>query len=96
MSFHQRFINSLLKFMQSVAIAIHYKIHIDPVIHQHYPNSPTIMEMISELNGILINTHPVLDYPRPLPQNVMYIGGFHIGKPEFKNVTKVTKQMYRD
>ena len=36
--------------------------------------------LLSNMSGLLINTHPYIDYPRNLPPSYLEIGGFHLKK----------------
>lgn len=42
------------------------------------PNKPSIQALEQRTVLALINTNPVLDYPHPLPENVIPVAGVHI------------------
>ena len=52
--------------------------HTDTPIQQHLPGSPSSSELLSEISGMLINSHPVFDYPKQWPPTFFQIGGIHI------------------
>jgi len=44
------------------------------------PGSPPASQLLGNINGMLINTNNVLDYPRPQPPTFINIGGIQIKK----------------
>ena len=61
----------------------------DSVIPQYYPNSPKSSFLISDLNGAMINTNFILDYPRLQPQTFINVGGMQISEKP-KELPKVS------
>jgi hypothetical protein len=52
----------------------------DGVISQHYPDCPSSSFLLSDLNGAMINTNFVLDYPRLQPTTFINVGGMQISE----------------
>lgn len=50
----------------------------DYEIRKYFPDSPGVKDLLADLSGFLINSHPALDYPRSLPPTFIEIGGFQI------------------
>lgn len=42
------------------------------------PNYPSISEMERRTILALVNTNPVMDYPAPLQESIIPVGGLHI------------------
>eukprot|EP00090_Calanus_glacialis_P014256 TRINITY_DN23000_c0_g1_i1.p1 TRINITY_DN23000_c0_g1~~TRINITY_DN23000_c0_g1_i1.p1 ORF type:complete len:522 (-),score=113.84 TRINITY_DN23000_c0_g1_i1:92-1657(-) len=51
---------------------------VDSYIKDSLPQSPSSRELSAELNGVLVNTDFVLDYPRTYPPSFINIGGLQI------------------
>ena len=51
---------------------------IDTILSDQLPASPPSSELLSNLNGMLINTDYVLDYARPQPPAFINVGGLQI------------------
>ena len=51
-------------------------------INSHLPGTPSPRNLLGNLSGMLINSHPAIDYPRLLPPSFLEIGGFHIAGPK--------------
>lgn len=43
-------------------------------------NIPPMKDLEKHLSILLANTHPLLDYPQPLPPNIIPVGGLHTRK----------------
>ena len=47
------------------------------------PGTPRSWDMLADLNGALINSNMVVDYPRLLPETFVNVGGMQIrGEPK--------------
>lgn len=51
------------------------------------PDMPSVSEIENRVAIALVSTHPIFDYSRPLPENMIPVGGLHIRDP--KPVPKV-------
>ncbi|KAF2350890.1 UDP-glucuronosyl/UDP-glucosyltransferase [Trinorchestia longiramus] len=51
-------------------------------IRKHFPTCPSPQELLANMSGVLINSHPAIDYPRQFPPSFLEVGGFHIKNPE--------------
>jgi len=45
--------------------------------HEDFPDSPTVEELGKDMSLMIINSHPVISYPRSLPPTVVSIGALH-------------------
>ena len=61
---------------------IHHQLVVDPIVRSHFPDeySSTYAEISGNLSGVLVSRHEVIDHPRPLPPNSVYILGSHLGR----------------
>lgn len=48
----------------------------------HLGEIPTVEELTKNISLTLINTHRSVQAPRPLMQNIVYVGGAHIKSPK--------------
>jgi len=77
MSFGQRLMNTiqsevLTLFMDSFLLrSVENRIRID------YPDSRSISEIKKDISLLIINSHPVTDWPRSLPPSVVALGALH-------------------
>lgn len=54
------------------------------------PGLPSVAELEKRTDIALVSTHPIFDYTRPLPENVIPVGGLHIR--DAKPVPKVNHE----
>jgi hypothetical protein len=52
----------------------------DFYIQRHLPGKPSSLDLLGNLNGVLINSQPILDSPRLLPDTFINVGGLQIKK----------------
>lgn len=62
--------------------------HTNFYIQKYLPGTPHSSTLLSDLSGLLINSHWVFDYPKQLPPSFLHIGGFHM--TGLKQLPKVT------
>lgn len=56
---------------------------LDELIENAYGTKlPSISELEKHTAIAFISTTPAFDYPQPLPENVIQVGGLHIGDPK--------------
>ncbi len=79
MSFWGRLANFLNKIFAHTLMRYHTHV-CDRSIRRHLPEetTPSAQELLSDLSGVLINTHNVLDYPRLQPETFVNVGGLQI------------------
>jgi glucuronosyltransferase len=80
MNFIERLLNLVIKIIHRVNMMYHTAI-IDTILSDQLPASLPSSELLSNLNGMLINTDYVLDYARPQPPTFINVGGLQI-KPD--------------
>lgn len=52
---------------------------VDKLLDGHFGRDmPSVSEIEKRTALALVSTHPVFDYTRPLPENVISVGGLHI------------------
>jgi hypothetical protein len=55
---------------------------VNRAVKKQLPGTPNPCDLISELNGMLINTDYAMDYPRLLPPTFINVGGMQIRNPK--------------
>ena len=60
---------------------------------RHMPGTPRSWDLLADLNGALINSNTVVDYPRLLPETFVNVGGMQI-REEPKPLPRV-RRIYR-
>lgn len=80
MTFFQRLWNTAIKFFFARPFMIFHTFVTDGVIQKYYPGCPSSQYLLSDLNGALINTNFVLDYPRLQPTTFLNVGGMQISE----------------
>lgn len=83
MNLWQRTVNFAIKTFFARPFMYYHTWVTDGVIGQYYPDCPSSASLLSDLNGALINTNFVLDYPRLQPTTFINVGGMQIAhKPQ--------------
>ncbi|KAI5726865.1 hypothetical protein M8J76_010051 [Diaphorina citri] len=90
MSFTERLSNTF--------VGLYYKWYYDykshgaanRIIHKYFPEIPRIQELLNTCSLTLVNTHHTINIARPLPANVVEIGGIHV-----KPAKKLNEEMER-
>ncbi|XP_015126429.1 UDP-glucuronosyltransferase 2B31 [Diachasma alloeum] len=49
------------------------------VLRKHFGDVPSIEDVRRRISMMFLNTHPHLHYPRPMPPNILQIGGLRMG-----------------
>ena len=80
MQFHERMWNTAIKFFFARPFMYLHTYIVDQVISHYFPNCPSSKFLLADLNGAMINTNFVLDYPRLQPTTFINIGGMQIAK----------------
>ncbi|XP_068232745.1 UDP-glucuronosyltransferase 1A10-like isoform X2 [Palaemon carinicauda] len=80
MTFLQRFFNHLLALGSHLVMQVQF-IVTNNKIQLHLPGTPHPTTLLANLSGVLINSHPSLDYPRLLPPSFLNVGGMQIHPP---------------
>jgi len=78
MNFFERTYNLLNKMLTRVVMNLYQALYVDPIISELAPTCPASSQLLSNLNGMLINTDDVIDYPRAKPPTFINIGGLQI------------------
>jgi len=79
MNLMQRTYNTLAKIAERLFMYYYHGI-VNQKLQYLYPGSPPADKLLGNVNGMLINTNNVLDYPRPQPPTFINIGGIQIKK----------------
>ena len=80
MSFSERMWNSAIKFFFARPFMLYHTWVTDGVISSYYPQCPKSSFLLSDLNGAMINTNFILDYPRLQPITFINVGGMQISE----------------
>jgi len=80
MSFNERMWNSAIKFFFARPFMLYHTWVTDGVISRYYPQCPKSSFLLSDLNGAMINTNFILDYPRLQPITFINVGGMQISE----------------
>nr|CAD7424363.1 unnamed protein product [Timema monikensis] len=73
MNFYQRMKNALYKLLGTIVMRLQMFIT-NNLIQKYFPGTPHPTLLLSNLSGVLANVDHSLDYPRPLPPNVIPVG----------------------
>ena len=80
MTFTERMFNTAVKFFWARPFMwVHFS-YTDPVIQQYYPDCPSSSFLIADLNGGMVNTNYILDYPRLMGPTFINVGGMQISE----------------
>ncbi|XP_052870636.1 UDP-glucosyltransferase 2-like [Anopheles cruzii] len=84
MNFFQRFFNAAIHWMDHF-----YRNHVflpetDRMVrgHEHDPNLPYLGTLDQKMMLMLVNSHHAVDFPEPVPQNMVQVGGLQIIPPK--------------
>jgi len=80
MTFFERMWNTAIEFFFAWPFKIYHFWTTDSVISQYYPDCPTSKSLIADLNGAMINTNFIFDYPRLHPPTFINVGGMQISE----------------
>ena len=72
--------NTAIKFFWARPFMILHTTIMDSVIGQYFPNCKSAADLLANLNGAMINTNFVLDYPRLQPTTFINVGGIQISE----------------
>ncbi|XP_066939205.1 UDP-glucuronosyltransferase 1A10-like [Macrobrachium rosenbergii] len=81
MSFFQRVLNHLLALGSHLVMQVQFAVT-NSKIQTYLPGTPHPSALLANLSGVLINSHPSLDYPRLLPPSFINVGGMQIRPPK--------------
>lgn len=81
MNFFERTLNVLIKLGSHACVLLHCYI-VDRVVQKYYPRTPHPTYLLTNINGMLINTDYAIDYPRLLPPSFINVGGLQIRTPK--------------
>lgn len=77
MTFFQRMFNMIQSEIKETAYKYLILRAINQMTHKDFPDSPSIEELRKDTSLIIINSHPVVSWPRSLPPSVVTIGALH-------------------
>ncbi|XP_058457594.1 UDP-glycosyltransferase UGT5-like [Malaya genurostris] len=84
MSFVQRLWNTLVSVSEQFNYKYLYLPAQEAVYQRHFArkNLPPLLDLIHNVSLVLVNSHPVINYPRPMVPSMIEIGGLHLRKFE--------------
>lgn len=80
MTVFERFLNSL--YMLRGLYYVYYQkymTNLESKYKKHFPDAPSISEMVNNVSMVFVNDHPTADYAQPRTPNIIPIAGIHIG-----------------
>ncbi|KAG4070453.1 hypothetical protein HA402_005685 [Bradysia odoriphaga] len=84
MSIKQRLVNSLVSAFEKITYNYMYLPAQDMVYQRVFKSFlpdrslPPLIDLIHNVSLVLVNTHPIFQYPRPIVPNMVQVGGLHI------------------
>ncbi|KAJ6647865.1 UDP-glycosyltransferase UGT5 [Pseudolycoriella hygida] len=92
MSIKQRLINSLVSAFEKITYNYMYlpaqEMVYRRVFKAYLPdkNLPPLINIIHNVSLVLVNTHPIFQYPRPIVPNMVQVGGLHINSDKSETI----------
>lgn len=81
MSFYERLQNALTsQFIHFIRKHLMFK-KLDVAVRNEFPNATTIAQAEKKISLMIVNSHAVTTFPRPLPPTVIPIGALHTRPP---------------
>ncbi|XP_058832013.1 UDP-glycosyltransferase UGT5-like [Topomyia yanbarensis] len=82
MSFTQRLWNTMVSVSEQFNYKYLYLPAQEAVYQRHFvrKNLPPLLDLIHNVSLVLVNSHPVINYPRPLVPSMIEVGGLHLRK----------------
>lgn len=78
MSFNQRFFNTLETALTTAFRTLFVVNPLNSKIRKDFPHARTIQEVERNISLCIVTSHPVLNWPRPLPPTVIEVNRLHI------------------
>lgn len=73
----QRLSNTISSFVHEIFMNSMHHSTVHNLVQHILPGCPPLAEIEKDVSLVLTNSHPVFNYPRPLPPQVIEIGGIH-------------------
>ncbi|XP_055535915.1 UDP-glycosyltransferase UGT5-like [Wyeomyia smithii] len=82
MTFVQRFWNTIVSLSEQFNYKFFYLPSQEAVYQRHFgrKNLPPLLDLIHNVSLVMVNTHPVINHPRPLVPSMIEVGGLHLRK----------------
>ncbi|XP_001870893.2 UDP-glycosyltransferase UGT5 [Culex quinquefasciatus] len=80
MTFRERLWNTFVSICEQFNYKYLYLPSQEAVFQRHFArkNLPPLLDLIHNVSLVLVNSHPVITYPRPLVPSMVEIGGLHL------------------
>uniref|UniRef100_A0A914MXM1 glucuronosyltransferase n=1 Tax=Meloidogyne incognita TaxID=6306 RepID=A0A914MXM1_MELIC len=98
-SFSNRLINFYNEFYEWIWMHDHFKRLQDPIIRAEFGEDfPDLNELLKKSSLVFVNTNPFIDFPRPISNKIVYIGGLvqDSASPDSKILDKRTKNILNE
>ncbi|XP_055623457.1 UDP-glycosyltransferase UGT5-like [Toxorhynchites rutilus septentrionalis] len=84
MSLSERLWNTFASICEQLNYKYLYLPTQETIYRRHFPAAhfPPLLDLIHNVSLVLVNSHPVINYPRPLVPNMVEIGGAHLRRFE--------------
>ncbi|KAG6443576.1 UDP-glycosyltransferase [Manduca sexta] len=87
--YHQRLYNltmweklvELYNYYYVMYLDYYYEKLENEMLKKHFPDIPPLSELSNNVEFLFLNVHPIWEFNRPVPPNVIYVGALHI-KPQ--------------
>ncbi|KXJ73599.1 hypothetical protein RP20_CCG015438 [Aedes albopictus] len=82
MSFDQRLWNTLVSISEQFNYKYLYLPSQEAVYRRHFAgkNLPPLLDVIHNVSAVLVNSNPMINYPRPIVPTMVEVGGMHLRK----------------
>ncbi|XP_062550768.1 UDP-glycosyltransferase UGT5-like [Armigeres subalbatus] len=82
MTFVERLWNTVVSISEQFNYKYLYLPAQEAVYQRHFgkKNLPPLLDVIHNVSVVLVNSHPMINYPRPVVPSMIEVGGFHLKK----------------
>lgn len=92
MSFDQRLWNTLVSISEQFNYKYLYLPSQEAVYRRHFSgkNLPPLLDVIHNVSSVLVNSNPMINYPRPVVPTMVEVGGMHLRKFDKTGLSEVS------
>lgn len=91
MTFVERLWNTVVSISEQFNYKYLYLPAQEAVYQRHFgkKNLPPLLDVIHNVSIVLVNSHPMINYPRPVVPSMIEVGGFHLKKFDDNGLSQV-------
>lgn len=95
MSFDQRLWNTLVSISEQFNYKYLYLPSQEAVYQRHFAkkNLPPLLDVIHNVSVVLVNSNPMINYPRPVVPSMIEVGGMHLKKFDKTGLSQVNSML---